>query len=91
VESNLARKLPQAQPLWQQFVSTTGIHIVPCPRKSITGINAKDAPVVSAAVSAAAIHFVARRLLQLSANIGWQNGNGRRIRPNVEVTHEIHN
>jgi predicted nucleic acid-binding protein len=58
VERNLARKLPQAQPLWQQFVSASGIRIVPCPRKSIAGINAKDAAIVVAAVSASATHFV---------------------------------
>lgn len=58
VETNLARKLPQAQPLWQQFVIASGIHIVPRPRKSIAGINVKDTAVVAAAVSAAATHFV---------------------------------
>jgi predicted nucleic acid-binding protein len=65
VERNLARKLPQAQPLWQHFVNTSGIHIVPCPRKSISGINAKDASIVAAAVSASATHFVTgdKRLL----------------------------
>ncbi|MBI5910091.1 MAG: PIN domain-containing protein [Betaproteobacteria bacterium] len=65
VEKNLARKLPQAQPLWLQFVSASGIRIVPCPRKSITGINAKDAAIVAAAVSASATHFVTgdKRLL----------------------------
>ena len=65
VERNLARKLPQAQPLWRQFVSTSGIHVVPCRRKSIAGINAKDAAIVAAAVSASATHFVTgdKRLL----------------------------
>ena len=65
VERNLARKLPQAQPLWRQFVSASGIHIVPCPRKSIAGINTKDAAIVAAAVSASATHFVTgdKRLL----------------------------
>lgn len=65
VEKNLARKLPQAQPLWQQFVSASGIHIGPCPRKPIIGINAKDAVIVAAAVSASATHFVTgdKRLL----------------------------
>jgi len=58
VEKNLARKLPQAQPLWQEFVGASGIHIVPCPRKPIAGINAKDAAIVAAAVSASATHFV---------------------------------
>lgn len=58
VEKNLARKLPQAQPLWQQFVHASAIRIVPCPRKSISGINAKDAAIVAAAVAAAATHFV---------------------------------
>lgn len=65
VEKNLARKLPQALPLWQQFVIASGIRIVPCPRKSIAGINTKDAAIVAAAVSAAATHFVTgdKRLL----------------------------
>ena len=58
VEMNLARKLPQAQPLWQEFVGASGIQIVPCPRKPIAGINAKDAAIVAAAVSASATHFV---------------------------------
>ncbi len=65
VERNLARKLPQARPLWQHFVSASGIHIVPCPRTRIGGINAKDAAIVAAAVSASATHFVTgdKRLL----------------------------
>ena len=64
VERNLARKLPQAQPLWRQFVIASGIRIVPCPRKSIAGINAKDTA-IAAAVAAAATHFVTgdKRLL----------------------------
>jgi len=65
VEKNLARKLPQAQPLWQQFVTASGIRIVACPRRSIAGINAKDTAIVAAAVAAAATHFVTgdKRLL----------------------------
>ncbi len=65
VEKNLARKLPQAQPLWRQFMIASGIRIVPCPRKSIAGINAKDAAIIAAAVAAAATHFVTgdKRLL----------------------------
>lgn len=65
VEKNLARKLPQAQPLWQQFVIASGIRIVPCPRRSIAGINAKDAAIIAAAVFAGATHFVTgdKRLL----------------------------
>jgi predicted nucleic acid-binding protein len=65
VEKNLARKLPQAHPLWRQFVSASGIHVAPCPRKVITGINAKDAAIVAAAVAASATHFVTgdKRLL----------------------------
>lgn len=65
VEKNLARKLPQARPLWQQFVIASGILIVPCPRKFIAGINAKDTAIVAAAASAAATHFVTgdKRLL----------------------------
>lgn len=65
VEKNLARKLPQAQPLWRQFLAASAIGIVPCPRRAVTGINVKDASIVAAAVSAAATHFVTgdRRLL----------------------------
>ena len=65
VEKNLARKLPQAQPPWQQFMIASGIRIVPCPRKSIAGINAKDTAIAGAAVAAAATHFVTddKRLL----------------------------
>jgi predicted nucleic acid-binding protein len=65
VERNLQSKLAQAQPLWQQFVAAGGIRIVPCPRKSIAGINAKDAAIVAAAVAAGATHFVSgdKRLL----------------------------
>ena len=65
VEKNLARKLPHALPLWQQFVIASGIGIVPCPRRSIAGINTKDAAIVAAALAAAATHFVTgdKRLL----------------------------
>ncbi|MSQ53538.1 MAG: PIN domain-containing protein [Betaproteobacteria bacterium] len=58
VEKNLERKLPQAQPLWRQFLGTGDIQIVPCTRKSVGGINVKDAGVVSVAISAGASHFV---------------------------------
>jgi len=65
VERNLARKLPQARPLWRQFLSTSGIQIVPCPHKSVAGINAKDAAIVAAAICASATYFVTgdKRLL----------------------------
>ncbi len=65
VEKNLARKLPQAQALWRQFMIASGIRIVPCPRRSIAGINAKDTVVVGAAIAATATHFVTgdKRLL----------------------------
>jgi predicted nucleic acid-binding protein len=65
VEKNLARKLPQGQPLWLQFASASDIHVVPCPRKAFTGINAKDAVIVAAAAAALATHFVTgdKRLL----------------------------
>lgn len=58
VERTLARKLPQAQPLWEQFPIASGIQIVPCPRRSVAGINAKDVAIVAAAVDAGATHFV---------------------------------
>jgi predicted nucleic acid-binding protein len=65
VERNLAHKLPQAQPLWRQFLVASSIRIVLCPRQSVAGINAKDTAIVAAAVSAAATHFVTgdKRLL----------------------------
>ena len=65
VERNLARKLPQSQPLWEQFLIASGIRIVPCPRRSVAGINAKDVAIIAAAVDAAATHFVTgdKRLL----------------------------
>lgn len=65
VERNLARKLPQAQPLWEQFLTAGGIRVVPCPRRSVAGINVKDVAIVAAAVDAAATHFVTgdKRLL----------------------------
>ena len=58
VERNLARKLPQAQPLWEQFLVASGIRVVSCPRRPVPGINAKDEPVVAAAIAAGATHFV---------------------------------
>ena len=65
VERNLTRKLPQAQPLWERFLIASGIRIVPCPRRSIAGINAKDLAIVAASVDAAATHVVTgdKRLL----------------------------
>ena len=65
VERNLARKLPQAQPLWRQFVIASGIRIMRCPRQAVAGINAKDTAIVAVAVAAAATHFVTgdKRLL----------------------------
>lgn len=58
VERNLARKLPQARPLWEQFLLASGIEILPCPHRPASGINAKDQAVVAAAVTAAATYFV---------------------------------
>lgn len=65
VERNLSRKLPQAQALWREFMRTSGIRIVRCPRTSVAGVNAKDAAIVAAAVAASATHFVTgdKRLL----------------------------
>ena len=58
VERNLARKLPHAQQLWSQFLLASDFGIVPCPRRSVAGINSKDSAIVAAAVAAAATHFV---------------------------------
>ena len=58
VERNLARKLPHALPLWDQFLAATGVRVVACPRRSVGGINAKDVAIVAAAVDASSTHFV---------------------------------
>ena len=58
VERNLAKKLPQAQAIWQKFLSASGLRIDACPRTPVTGINAKDRPIVAAAIAANAAYFV---------------------------------
>ena len=58
VERNLARKLPQSLPIWRQFLVESEIGIVRCPRQRIAGINAKDAPIVGAALAAGAQYLV---------------------------------
>jgi predicted nucleic acid-binding protein len=65
VERNLNRKLPAALPAWQAFLLRSGIEVVPGTRSRTRGINAKDAPIVAAAVRAGATHFVTgdKRLL----------------------------
>ena len=65
VEKNVTQKLPQALPLWKQFLAASGIEIVPCPQRVVSGINGKDAAIVAAAISAKATHFVTgdKRLL----------------------------
>lgn len=66
VERNLARKLPRAIPLWKAFLKRSAITIVPCAKGRSRGINAKDAPIVAAAVAAKATHFVTgdKRLIE---------------------------
>ena len=65
VERNLKRKLPAALPVWQAFLARSGIKVVPDARGRTPGINAKDAPIIAAAVRAGATHFVTgdKRLL----------------------------
>lgn len=58
VERNLARKLPQAIPLWRAFLQRSGVTVLPCKKKRGRGINPKDASIVAAAVAAKATHFV---------------------------------
>ena len=66
VERNLARKLPQAAPLWKSFLQRSGVTVVPCKKGRTRGINPKDAPIVAAAVAAKATHFVTgdKRLIE---------------------------
>ena len=59
VDRVLQRKLPSARALWRQFLQASRIVVVSCPRKSLHGINAKDEPIVAAAVAASARCFVA--------------------------------
>lgn len=58
VDRNLAKKLPQAQPIWQKFLSASGLRIDICPRTTCAGINTKDMPIVAAAIAAHASYFV---------------------------------
>ena len=58
IERNIAKKLPQAQVIWQKFLSATELRIDACPRTLVTGINAKDMPIVAAAIAANAAYFV---------------------------------
>ncbi len=66
VERNLARKLPQAAPLWKSFLQRSGVTVVPCKKGRTRGINPKDGPIVAAAVAAKATHFVTgdKRLIE---------------------------
>lgn len=66
VERNLARKLPGALAVWKAFLRSSGIMVVPCKRRRMKEINAKDVPVVAAAVAAEATHFVTgdKRLME---------------------------
>lgn len=58
VERNLAKKLPQAQPIWQKFLSASGLRVDVCPRTPVSGINTKDMPIVAAAITGNAAYFV---------------------------------
>jgi len=65
VERNLRSRLPDALPLWQQFLARSGVQIVGSRVKTCTGINTKDAAIVAAALRGRATHFVTgdKRLL----------------------------
>ena len=73
VERNLSLKLPSAAPLWGRFLERSGIEVVACPKTPVRGINAKDAPMVGAALKAKCDYFVTgdKRLL---AEIGKSRG-----------------
>ena len=58
IERNLAKKLPQAQAIWQKFLSASELRVDACPRTPVRGINAKDMPIVAAAIAAKAVYFV---------------------------------
>lgn len=65
VERNLRRRLPDALPLWRQFLARSGVQLVGSRVKTCSGINAKDAAIVAAALRGRATHFVTgdKRLL----------------------------
>jgi predicted nucleic acid-binding protein len=58
VERNLTRKLPEAFPIWNEFLKRTGIRIVPCRQRIVKGINPKDSPIAASAIAVRATHFV---------------------------------
>jgi predicted nucleic acid-binding protein len=64
VERNLHKRLPEALPLWREFIARSGIRVVAA-TSSCRGINAKDAAIVAGALRAKATHFVTgdKRLL----------------------------
>lgn len=66
VERNLVHKLPQAVPLWKSFLQRSGVAVVSCKKTRIRGINPKDAPIIAAAISTKASHFVTgdKRLIE---------------------------
>jgi predicted nucleic acid-binding protein len=65
IERNLSAKLPAAAPLWKRFLVRSGIEVVACPTTPVRGVNAKDAPMVGAALKAKCRYFVTgdKRLL----------------------------
>ncbi len=65
IDRNLSLKLPGAAPLWRRFLESGGIQVVACPKGPHSGINAKDAPMVGAALKAKCDFFVTgdKRLL----------------------------
>lgn len=58
VERNIRTRLPAALPLWQDFVTRSGVSIVAGTHAHQPGINAKDAAIVAAAVRSKATYFV---------------------------------
>jgi len=63
IERNLTRKLPQALPVYQKYLSKLNMEIIPLPevdavKKASQFMNAKDAPVVASAVLGCADYLV---------------------------------
>lgn len=65
VERNLRQPLPDALPIWQEFIARSGVQVVSGTAPRCKGINPKDAAIVGAALRRGATHFVTgdKRLL----------------------------
>ena len=65
VERNLRRRLPDAIPLWREFLARSGVQVVTSRARTCQGIKPKDSAIVAAALRSRATHFVTgdKRLL----------------------------